>query len=194
MKKIPVKDTRRSFLSKSATGATAVTILPRHIFGAPHVPPSEKYGTALIGCGGRGPGTYSQLCKGLDVELVGACDVDIDKAKRFSQARSKGKAESYRDFRKLLERKDLDLVAIATPPHWHAYISISCAEAGMDVLCEKPMTRFVAEGRAVVNAFKRYDRVFQIGTFGRFGRSKDKGSVLKHKIMASGLLKKLPSC
>ena len=59
----------------------------------------------------------------------------------------------------------------------------------MDVLCEKPMTRFVAEGRAVVNAFKRYDRVFQIGTFGRFGRSKDKGSVLKHKIMASGLLK-----
>ena len=88
MKKIPVKDTRRSFLSKSATGATAASILPRHIFGAPHVPPSEKYGTALIGCGGRGPGTYSQLCKGLDVELVGACDVDIDKAKRFSQARS----------------------------------------------------------------------------------------------------------
>ncbi|MEC7799991.1 MAG: Gfo/Idh/MocA family oxidoreductase, partial [Verrucomicrobiota bacterium] len=189
MKKIPTKGTRRSFLNKSATGATAATILPRHIFGAPHVPPSEKYGTALIGCGGRGPGTYSQLCKGLDVELVGACDVNIDKAKRFSQARSKGKAESYQDFRKLLERKDLDLVAIATPPHWHAYISISCAEAGMDVLCEKPMTRFVAEGRAVVNAFKRYDRVFQIGTFGRFGRSKDKGSVLKHKIMASGLLK-----
>ena len=59
----------------------------------------------------------------------------------------------------------------------------------MDVLCEKPMTRFVAEGRAVVNAFKRYGRVFQIGTFGRFGRSKDKGSVLKHKIMTSGLLK-----
>ena len=50
MKKIPAKDTRRSFLSKSATGATAATILPRHIFGAPHVPPSEKYGTALIGC------------------------------------------------------------------------------------------------------------------------------------------------
>ena len=81
------------------------------------------------------------------------------------------------------------MVAIATPPHWHASISIACAEAGMDVLCEKPMTRFVAEGRAVVNAFKRYGRVFQIGTFGRFGRSKDKGSVLKHKIMTSGLLK-----
>jgi len=189
MKKTLLKNTRRSFLAKSATGATAATILPRHIFGAPHVPPSEKFGTALIGCGGRGPGTYSGLCKGLDVELVGACDVDLNRAQRFSNARSKGKAEVYQDFRKLLERKDLDLVAIATPPHWHATISIASAEAGMDVLCEKPMTRFVAEGRAVVNAFKRYGRVFQIGTFGRFGRSRDKGSVLKHKIMASGLLK-----
>lgn len=189
MKKIPYSQTRRSFLSKSATGATAASILPRHILGAPHVPPSEKFGTALIGCGGRGPGTYSQLCKGLDVELVGACDVDTNKAKRFSLARSKGKAESYQDFRRLLERKDLDLVAIATPPHWHASISIAAAEAGMDVLCEKPMTRFVAEGRAVVNAFKRYGRIYQIGTFGRFNRSKDKASILKHKIMSSGLMK-----
>ncbi|MEK9632371.1 MAG: twin-arginine translocation signal domain-containing protein, partial [Opitutae bacterium] len=78
MKKIPLKHTRRGFLAKSASGATAATILPRHIFGAPHVPPSEKFGAALIGCGGRGPGTYSQLTKGLDVELVGACDVDLD--------------------------------------------------------------------------------------------------------------------
>ena len=189
MKKIAYSQTRRSFLTKSATGATAASILPRHILGAPHVPPSEKFGTALIGCGGRGPGTYSQLCKGLDVELVGACDVDTNKAKRFSLARSKGKAETYQDFRRLLERKDLDLVAIATPPHWHASISIAAAEAGMDVLCEKPMTRFVAEGRAVVNAFKRYGRVYQIGTFGRFNRSNDKASILKHKIMSSGLIK-----
>ena len=117
MKKLPYSQTRRSFLCKSATGATAASILPRHVFGAPHVPPSEKFCGALIGCGGRGPGTYSQLCKGLDVELVGTCDVDTDKAKRFSLARSKGKAEIYQDFRRLLERKDLDLVAIATPPH-----------------------------------------------------------------------------
>ena len=105
MKKIPYSQTRRSFLSKSATGATAASILPRHIFGAPHVPPSEKFGTALIGCGGRGPGTYSQLCKGLDVELVGACDVNLERAERFSQARSKGKAEVYQDFRKLLDQQ-----------------------------------------------------------------------------------------
>ena len=58
MKKFAYSQTRRGFLTKSATGATAASILPRHIFGAPYVPPSEKFGAALIGCGGRGPGTY----------------------------------------------------------------------------------------------------------------------------------------
>jgi predicted dehydrogenase len=62
-------------------------------------------------------------------------------------------------------------------------------EAGKDVLCEKPMTRFIAEGRAVADAEKRYKRIFQVGTFGRFGQSRNKGSIQIHKIMKSGLLK-----
>ena len=133
MKKILKKPTtRRSFLAKSTTGATAAAIVPRHVLGAPHVPPSEKLGGALIGCGGRGPGTYGQMSKGLDVELVGACDVDIRRAQNFAN-RNKGKAKAYQDFRRLLERDDLDVVAIATPPHWHASISIAAAEAGKEV-------------------------------------------------------------
>jgi predicted dehydrogenase len=95
----------------------------------------------------------------------------------------------YTDFRKLLERKDIDVVAIATPPHWHALISIAAAEAGKDVLCEKPMTRTIAEGRAVVDAFKRYGRIFQVGTFGRFGVSRQPFNILIHKMMRSGLYK-----
>jgi hypothetical protein len=95
----------------------------------------------------------------------------------------------YTDFRRVLERKDIDVVAIATPPHWHALISIAAMEAGKDVLCEKPMTRFIAEGRAVAEAEKRYNRIFQIGTYGRFGRSRNPGDILTHKIMKSGLLK-----
>ena len=75
----------------------------------------------------------------------------------------------YTDFRKVLERKDIDVVAIATHPGWHALISIAAMEAGKDVLCEKPMCRFIAEGRAVAEAEKRYGRIFQIGTYGRFG-------------------------
>ena len=85
------------------------------------------------------------------------------------------------------------MVAIATPPHWHALISIAAMEAGKDVLCEKPMTRFIAEGRAVAEAEKRYGRIFQVGTFGRFGASQDKNRVLTRKIMKSGLLQNCPA-
>ncbi|MDO8630683.1 MAG: Gfo/Idh/MocA family oxidoreductase, partial [Phycisphaerales bacterium] len=100
---------------------------------------------------------------------------------------------TYSDFRRLLERKDIEVVAIATPPHWHALISIAAMEAGKDVLCEKPMTRFIAEGRAVAQAEKRYGRIFQVGTFGRFGASRDKNRILTRKIMKSGLLKNCPA-
>ncbi len=175
------KISRRAFVKGAAASAGLFTIVPPHVLGGPrHVPPSETLGGALIGCGGRGPNTYKEMCKDHKVELLAECDVKFgDKAdnKRF-----------YTDFRRVLERKDIDLIAIGTPPHWHALISIAAAEAGKDVLCEKPMTRFIAEGRAVVEAFRRYKRIFQIGTFGRFGSSKDKKSLETHKIMRSGLL------
>jgi predicted dehydrogenase len=90
----------------------------------------------------------------------------------------------YTDYRKVLERKDIDVVAIGTHPGWHALISIAAMEAGKDVVCEKPMCRFIAEGRAVAEAEKRFGRVFQIGTYGRFGANRQ-----VHKIMSSGLLR-----
>ncbi len=176
---------RRKFLKGAAASAGLFTIVPPHVLGGPrHVPPSEMLGGALIGCGGRGPGTYKEMTKDLQVELRAQCDVKFrDKAdnKMF-----------YTDFRRVLERKDIDLVAIGTPPHWHALISIAAAEAGKDVLCEKPMTRFIAEGRAVVETFRRYKRIFQIGTFGRFGVSKQRNNIDTHKIMRSGLVKDNP--
>ena len=176
--------TRRSFLKAGAASA-AFTIVPRRVLGGEgYVPPSETFGGALIGVGGRGPGTYQQMCEGLNVEMRAQCDVRwLDRADNKT---------TYTDFRRVLDRPDIDLVAIATPPHWHALISIAAAEAGKDVLCEKPMTRFIAEGRAVVEAFRRYGRIFQVGTFGRFGASHDRNNMLTHKIMKSGLLKSCP--
>ena len=175
--------TRRSFIKQVIATGTAAMIVPRHVIGGEgYVPPSETLGGALIGCGGRGPGTFGEMQKGLNVVQLARCDV-----------RWKGKADNkttYTDFRYVLDRKDIDVVAIATPPHWHALISIAAMEAGKDVLCEKPMTRFIAEGRAVAEAEKRYGRIFQIGTFGRFGEAKDPKKVLTRKIMKSGLLKK----
>ena len=175
------KVTRRQFIKGSIGAATAFTIVPRHVLGGPnHTPPSETFGGALIGCGGRGNGTFNAM--GLEAKKLAICDVKF-------VGREDNKTV-YRDFRRVLERKDIDVVAIATPPHWHALISIAAMEAGKDVLCEKPMTRFIGEGRAVAEAEKRYNRIFQVGTFGRFDRSRNPNDILIHKIMASGLLKK----
>ena len=91
----------------------------------------------------------------------------------------------YTDFRKVLERKDIDVVAIATHPGWHALISIAAMEAGKDVLCEKPMCRFIAEGRAVAEAEKRYNRIFQIGTYGRFRRNPQDAQDLRERPVES---------
>jgi predicted dehydrogenase len=171
---------RRGLLKSSVGAAIGFTIVPRHVLGgAGEVAPSDTFGAALIGCGGRGNGTYEAM--GLPAKKLAICDV------RFvTKADNK---TVYTDFRRVLERKDIDVVAIATPPHWHSLISIAAMEAGKDVLCEKPMTRFIAEGRAVVDAEKRYKRIFQVGTFGRFGASQNARNIEIHKIFKSGLLK-----
>lgn len=180
--------TRRSFLKETLAAGAAISIVPRHVLGASdQPPPSETLGGALIGVGGRGPGTYNDMVKslqgvGLGLTRLAECDVRwLDRADNKT---------TYTDFRRVLERKDIDVVAIATPPHWHALISIAAMEAGKDVLCEKPMTRFIGEGRAVADAEKRYGRVWQVCTFGRFGASKDPRNILTRKILKSGLLKK----
>ena len=165
--------TRRQFVQGTAAGVAALTIVPRNVLGMGETPPSEEFGGALIGCGGRGRGTVEGL--GPAVRMLAQCDVKF-----------KGKADDktlYTDYRRLLERKDVDLVAIATHPAWHALISIAAMEAGKDVLCEKPMTRFIAEGRAVADAEKRFGRIFQVGTYGRFGANRK-----IRKIFESGLL------
>jgi len=166
--------TRRRFLQSSAVGVAAATIVPRNVLGQGKTPPSEEFGGALIGCGGRGGGTFGGLGPG--VRRLASCDVKY-----------KDRADNktfYTDFRRVLERDDIHVVAIATPPGWHALISIAAMEAGKDVLCEKPMTRFIAEGRAVADAEKRFNRIFQVGTYGRFGADQK-----TRKIFDSGLLK-----
>jgi predicted dehydrogenase len=173
---------RREFLKTAGIVGVGPLIVPRHVVGNSGQPsPSDTFGGALIGVGGRGPGTFSDMCKGLEVEQLARCDV------RFVGTADDKK--TYTDFRRVLDRKDIDLVAIATPPHWHALISVAAMEAGKDVMCEKPLTRSIGEGRAVVDAAKRYGRILQVCTFGRFSASKSKDNILTHKIMASGLLK-----
>ncbi|NIP98089.1 MAG: Gfo/Idh/MocA family oxidoreductase, partial [Akkermansiaceae bacterium] len=171
---------RRSF-AKGAAGTGLFQIVAPHVLGGPkHTPPSETFGAALIGVGGRGPGTFADLSRkhGLAIREIAQCDV-----KWVGKVDNKTR---YTDFRRVLDRNDVDIVAIGTPPHWHAMISILAMEAGKDVVCEKPMTRFVAEGRAVVETARRTKRIFQIGTYGRFRQQKADNDL--RKIVRAGLV------
>ncbi len=175
---------RRRFLKGTAAAAAAVSIVPRNVLGGPaEVPPSEALVVGIIGCGSQSGEDVRSYIQGVGGEyrLAARCDV-----KYLDRADNK---TIYSDYRRLLERPDIDVISVATPPHWHASISVAAMEAGKDVICEKPMTKFIAEGRAVVDASKRYGRLFQIGTGGRFRASRDPGAILIHKIMQSGLLK-----
>jgi myo-inositol 2-dehydrogenase / D-chiro-inositol 1-dehydrogenase len=180
------KVSRRQFLGGMAAAAaaySAFSIVPRNVLGGQgYTPPSDTFGGALVGCGDRGPSTFQRL--GGNVRKI--CDCDV---RWVGQADNKTK---YTDFRRVMERKDVDLVAIATPPHWHALIAIAAMEAGKDVLGEKPMTRTIADGRAVANAEKRYKRIYQVGVDYRVGDSRNKANMLTHKISRSGLLKNSP--
>ena len=188
---------RRRFLggSAAALGASGFPyIVPRHVLGGVgYTPPSEVITRAVIGCGERGyhnefvvPNTPDKPPRTLAV-----CDVD---RKHLARALKKagGPCKGYTDFRRVMDRKDIDAVYVMTPPHWHALICIAAAQAGKDIYGEKPMTRFIHEGRKIVEAVDRYGAIFQIGTFGRFGESHNPTSLKIHKIMTGGLLKKCP--
>jgi len=175
---------RRRFLAE-ALAASALTVVPRHVLGGPgRQSPTDVLTRAVIGPGGRGGAFVLRNSDSAAPKCLALCDVDAHRL-AGSAKRAGRPVEGYKDFRRVLDRDDIDVVYIATPPHWHALISIHAMQAGKDVYCEKPMTKFIAEGRAVANAARRYRRIFQIGTFGRFGVG---SSDRTRKIMASGVV------
>ena len=183
----PKPISRRRFIRTGAAAAAAWTIVPRRVLGGPgFTPPSDTLTRAVVGVGGMGRGHL--FYPGAVVRAV--CDVDRSHLAAAVEACGPDVA-AYTDFREVLERPDIDIVHIATPPHWHAPISIAAAEAGKDVWCEKPMTRTIAEGRAVVRAVERTGRIFRINTWFRFqDRFYGFGTDVKpiKKVVQSGLL------
>jgi predicted dehydrogenase len=155
---------RRSFLKRSVLTAGLFTIVPRHVLGGPgFLAPSDELTKAVVGVGGMGQGhvRYS------GAKLLAVCDVDQNHLNN-TLAKVGPEVQGYKDFREVLERPDIDIVHIATPPHWHALIAIAAAQAGKDVWCEKPMTRTVAEGIRTVAAVRQYNTIFRINTWFRF--------------------------
>lgn len=117
----------------------------------------------LIGCGGRGLYVTGFMRRVAGVQLAAVCDVDRRLAEK-ARAQAGGECAAEQDFRKLLERKDLDAVAVATPDHWHALATIRSLEAGRAVYVEKPLAHHVREGRAMVEAARKSGRLALPGT------------------------------
>jgi predicted dehydrogenase len=157
--------TRRQTLKSLAALAT-IQIVPSRVLGLNgQTAPSNEITKAIIGCGG-----ISASHLPMPGKLLALCDVDQNHLNgRMNQVGGEAKGvKGYRDFRELLERKDIDVVHVATPPHWHALMSIAAAKSGKDVWCEKPMSRTIGEGIAMVKAVEKYERVFRLNTWFRF--------------------------
>ncbi len=154
---------RRSFLNTSLAMA-GIMVVPRHVLGGTgYTAPSDQLTKAIIGVGGMGRGHIGYE----DTRVVAICDVDkkhLEEVKKMIP----NPVKTYHDFRELLLQPDIDIVHIATPPHWHGIMAVEAARAGKDIWCEKPMTRTIGEGLRVVEEINKYDRIFRLNTWFRF--------------------------
>ena len=169
------RETRRDFLKKSSLAALAGSTMP-YWFTAESAKAfafnsaTERPVLGCIGTGSRWGAVGPQAMKFSDCAAV--CDVDADHAgkgkERALKEREKNgldnKIDVYEDYRKILDRKDIDVVTIVTPDHWHSKIAIEAMQAGKDVYCEKPLTLTIDEGKQIIKVLDETKRVFQVGT------------------------------
>src|SRR5687767_15520016 len=147
---------RRSFLKATAVGVSALSA--SRVFGA-----NERVGVGVIGCGLIGRIHTNSFREQDDCDIRGIAEAHEPRLDAGVSLVG-GRATKYRDFRKMLENKDIDAVVVATPDHWHALMTMMACAAGKDVYVEKPLTLFVREGRWMVDAARRHKRVVQVGT------------------------------
>ena len=164
-----MQQTRRSFL-KSSIAASAALSLPARLYSAA-VGANEDIRIGVIGFNGRGQDHISNYLKQKGARIVALCDVDtavLDKG--VAQLKAKGQEVTpYQDIRKMLENKEVDVVSIATPNHWHALAAIWAIQAGKDVYVEKPVSHNVWEGRQLVKAADAHQKIVQMGVQSRSG-------------------------
>jgi predicted dehydrogenase len=183
-KQKPTSTSRRRFLRHSALAAAGFLIVPRHVLGGTstkgikYLPPSDVIQLGMIGAGKQAKGLATSFIGTGEARILAASEVYRAKAEQLAE-RTKAYYEKntqygayaditlYNDFREMLARPDIDGVIISTPDHWHAVHAVKSAEAGKDIYCEKPLSLTVKEGRAMVNAARKHQRVFQTGSMQR---------------------------
>ena len=171
-----MQKTRRQFLSDTSkliatTGIAGLAPIASS-FAAPKIAANDKIAIGLIGAHSQGMSDLRQALKQPSVECIAICDIDesvlSDRAVEVEKIQGT-KPKQYKDFRKLLENKDIDAVMIGAPDHWHAYMLIAACQAGKDVYVEKPLANSIGECDLMVKAVRKYDKVVQVGQQQRSG-------------------------
>ena len=166
---------RKTFIKNTLIGAAAFTIVPRHVLGGKgYTAPNDRVNLGFIGNGKQARGLLKAISAVPETMVLAACDADKKKLEHFvtlakaaNAIKTNADVIAYAHYRELLERKDVDAVVVATPDHWHAQLTIDAAKAGKDIYCEKPLALTIAEGRAMVDAVRKYKRVLQTGSMQR---------------------------
>jgi predicted dehydrogenase len=182
----PRPTTRRQFLGRAAASLGAPLILPGWNFGQDEKPPpSKRITVGCIGCGNMGLGDIKNFLGDPRVQVVAVCDVNKESPSYWDgkvAGREPGRrlveehyaaekkagtykgCDAYVDFRELIARKDIDVIVVSTPDHWHAIPVITAAKAKKDIYCQKPLALTITEGRAMCDTVKKHERVFQTGS------------------------------
>ena len=160
------RSTRRDFLQLT-TLAAASSLMPTwsgstRTMAQDTKSPNERPIIGCIGNGGMGTGDAHAI-KGYG-DIVALCDVDTNRSGNLNEKLLGGKAEVFGDYKKLLDRKDIDAVTISTPDHWHTRIALAALRAGKDIYCQKPLTLTINEGKLLCKIVKETKRVMQVGT------------------------------
>ena len=149
---------RREFVAASVAAGAAVLLPSRRVLGA-----NDRVNLAMIGCGDKG-GAHVDTFKEIDgVQVVAVCDPDLQRMAEVAKKIESGPAQ-HQDYRRVLDDKDIDAVVIAAPNHWHAPMTMLACQAGKHVYVEKPVSHCMGEGRQMVAAARKYDRIVQAGT------------------------------
>ena len=160
--------TRRGFLSGVAAAGTTTILRPSMTQAFGYQSPNDRPVFATIGLRNQGWAITSKSFKFADFAALADVDSNVLGANvEKTQKSQKKKPDAYKDYRKILDRKDIDAVMIATPDHWHTKIAVEAMYAGKDVYCEKPLTLTIAEGKLIEKVVKETGRVFQVGTMQR---------------------------
>ena len=162
---------RRKFLRNTTATAAGLSLVPSLSGNLARISANDRINVGVIGCNGQGFSDLRAFLQNPEVECIALCDVDESvlnrRAAGVEEIRGQRPANLYRDWRRLIDNKDINVVIIGTPDHWHCLQMVSACEAGKDVFCEKPLGNSIGECNLMVAAAKRYNSIVQIGQWQR---------------------------